>query len=236
MHACETTRLDALRHRVVIAANIAVVTHTAVPAGDRRRPTRPRAHRGAVPRGRVRGGFTPKDPLLAVISIGIAESGLVSKARNWHTEFGYRSAAAEDRVKGPAARGTARTRPVHSIAAPGRSRRTHGRSTRTRRPTPRQPGQDHVLDQSPWDRLQPWDTFTSGTSQQYYDHAHDGGPHSGPLSGSSWPRSGTRDAVHTERSRARVVHHRLYGRHGSLRRLDTPGAPSARSRRELPEG
>jgi len=47
-------------------------------------------------------GFRTENQILAVVSIGIVESGLVTQARNWHPEFGYRPASDAIGVQGPA--------------------------------------------------------------------------------------------------------------------------------------
>jgi hypothetical protein len=47
-------------------------------------------------------GFHTQQQLVTVTAIGIAESGLVTKTRNWHPEFGYRPASDVIDVQGPA--------------------------------------------------------------------------------------------------------------------------------------
>ncbi len=47
-------------------------------------------------------GFHTRQQLVTVTAIGIAESGLVTKTRNWHPEFGYRPASDVIGVQGPA--------------------------------------------------------------------------------------------------------------------------------------
>ncbi len=48
-----------------------------------------------------RAGFRTEKQLVTVVEIGVAESGLVTRTRRWHPEFGFRSAGAKLGVGGP---------------------------------------------------------------------------------------------------------------------------------------
>ena len=100
-------------------------------------------------------GFRTENQILAVVSIGIVESGLVTQARNWHPEFGYRPASDAIGVQGPA---FGLERQPADACRPGRVADLVALVAAVHRRASRQPGdrgEGDVRDQSQRHRLQP---------------------------------------------------------------------------------
>lgn len=169
---------------VVVVANLAAVASRAGAATDPASTyagTRLTVQQAA--RVAYDAGFHSEGPLLAVISIGIAESGLVSKARNWHTEFGYRSAVAKIGVKGPAtAWNRAHTRQLHSDRGAWQIS-SHAwpqyKDAQTDKPATAAKIMFAISHRGT--DFSPWDTYTSGASRRFYDTSHDGWPAIRPI-------------------------------------------------------
>jgi len=128
-------------------------------------------------------GFHSENSLLAVIAIGIAESGLVTKARNWHPELGYRPASAAIGVKGPAsAWNQAHTRQMNSDRGAWQIS-SHAwpqyKDAQTDKPATAAKIMFSISHHGT--DFSPWDTYTSGSARQYYDARHDGWPALRPI-------------------------------------------------------
>ena len=128
-------------------------------------------------------GFHSEGPLLAVIAIGIAESGLVTKARNWHPELGYRPRSARIGVKGPAsAWNRAHTQQMNSDRGAWQiSSHAWSRYSDAQTDTPATAAKIMFSISRHGTDFSPWDTYTSGDARQYYDTSHDGWPAIRPI-------------------------------------------------------
>ena len=104
-----TRRAKGWTGRVVIGAvalaTLAGVIHTASAASDDPPSTYAGTELTVQQAAQVayNAGFHNENSLLAVVAIGIAESGLVTGTRNWHPEYGYRPASDNIGVQGPPA-------------------------------------------------------------------------------------------------------------------------------------
>jgi len=128
-------------------------------------------------------GFHTEKSLLAVVAIAIAESGLVTKARNWHPEFGYRPAAAKIGVQGPAAAwNRAHTRQLNSDRGMWQiSSHSWPQYKDAQTDSPTTAAQIMFTISKHGTNFTPWDTYTSGNAQKYYDARHDGWPAIRPI-------------------------------------------------------
>jgi hypothetical protein len=167
---------------VLVLAVLGAVMHTASAASDPRstyagsRLTVRQAMQVAY-----KAGFRTERQLVIVTAIGIAESSLVTRTRNWHPEFGYRPAAAEIGVRGPASvwsgnRQMHADRGVWQISShwwPQYSdAQTDNPATAARIMfTISRRGTD----------FSPWNTFTGGAANAYRNGSHDGWPALGPV-------------------------------------------------------
>jgi hypothetical protein len=185
MRAKSTRRWTRIAVAVVTLASVAGVVHPAGAAGA----DPPSTYAGVrltvqqAVRTAYDAGFRTEGPLLAVIAIGIAESGLVTKARNWHPELGYRPRNAVIGVQGPrSAWNRAHTQQLNSDRGAWQIS-SHAwpqyKDAQTDKPataakimfTISRHGTDFT----------PWDTYTSGSARQYYDASHDGWPAIRPI-------------------------------------------------------
>src|SRR4051794_31567857 len=117
-------------------------------------------------------GFHSENALLAVVSIGIVESGLVTQTRNWHPEFGYRPASDAIGVQGPSSVWSG-GRQMHADRGPWQiSSRWWPQYADAQTDNPATAAKLMFAISRNGTDFNQWDTYKSGTAQQYFDGAH----------------------------------------------------------------
>jgi hypothetical protein len=128
-----------------------------------------------------RAGFHSERQLVIVTAIGIAESGLVTKTRNWHPEFGYRSAGAVIGVQGPASAWSG-NRQMHSDRGAWQiSSHAWPQYTDAQTDDPATAAKIMFSISRNGTDFTPWNTYTGGDYAAYANGSHDGWPALGPV-------------------------------------------------------
>jgi hypothetical protein len=126
-------------------------------------------------------GFRSENQLLAVVGIGIAESGLVTQTRNWHPEFGYRPASDVIGVQGPSAAWSG-GRQMHSDRGAWQiSSRWWPQYSDAQTDNPATALKLMFSISRNGTNFNDWNTYTSGSAQQYYDSARGSWPALRPI-------------------------------------------------------
>jgi len=126
-------------------------------------------------------GFRTENQILAVVSIGIVESGLVTQARNWHPEFGYRPASDAIGVQGPAGVWNG-SRQMHADRGAWQiSSRWWPQYTDAQTDNPATAAKAMYAISRNGTDFSLWDTYKSGEAQQYFDGARGGWPALRPI-------------------------------------------------------
>jgi hypothetical protein len=121
-------------------------------------------------------GFRTENQILAVVSIGIVESGLVTQARNWHPEFGYRPASDAIGVQGPGSVWSG-NRQMHSDRGAWQiSSRWWPQYTDAQADNPAAAAKAMYAISRNGTNFSLWDTYKSGEAQEYFDGAHGSWP------------------------------------------------------------
>jgi hypothetical protein len=175
-----------LTGRIVIGALVLAVlgalVHTASAA-----PDPPSTYAGTrltvrqAMRAAYRAGFRTERQLVTVTAIGIAESGLVTRTRNWHPEFGYRSASAAIGVQGPGSVWSS-NRQMHADRGVWQiSSHWWPQYTDAQTDNPATAARIMFSISRRGTDFSPWNTFTGGDADAYYNGSHDGWPALGPV-------------------------------------------------------
>ena len=126
-------------------------------------------------------GFHSENSLLAVVAIGIAESGLVSQTRNWHPEYGYRPAADDITVQGPTSVWNGNQQMQSDRGAWQISSHWWPQYTDAQTDNPATAAKLMFSISHNGTDFSPWDTYQSGAAQKYYDGAQNGFPALRPI-------------------------------------------------------
>jgi hypothetical protein len=179
-------RVRRLTGRIVIAALVIAVLgaamHTASAA-----PDPPSTYAGTrltvrqAMQAAYRAGFRSERQLVTVTAIGIAESSLVTRTRNWHPEFGYRSASAAIGVQGPASAWSG-NRQMHADRGVWQiSSHWWPQYSDAQTDNPATAARIMFSISRRGTDFSPWNTFTGGAADAYYNGSHDGWPALGPV-------------------------------------------------------
>ncbi len=166
----------------LVCALLGAVIHTATAA-----PDPPSTYAGVHLTARqamqaaYRAGFHTVRQLVTVTAIGIAESGLVTGTRNWHPEFGYRSASAVIGVQGPRSVWSG-NRQMHSDRGAWQiSSHFWPQYTDAQTDNPATAAKIMFAISHRGTDFTPWNTFTGGAAAAYANGSHDGWPALGPI-------------------------------------------------------
>jgi hypothetical protein len=180
-----TRRWMRLATAVVIVASLAGVAHGASAATADPPSTYAGSHLTVqqATHHAYNAGFHTEKSLLAVVAIAIAESRLVTKARNWHTDLGYRPANAKIGVQGPpSAWNRAHTRQLNSDRGMWQiSSHSWPQYKDVQTDSPATAATIMFTISHHGTNFSAWDTYTSGNARKYYDARHDGWPAIRPI-------------------------------------------------------
>ena len=126
-------------------------------------------------------GFHSENALMTVVAIGIAESGLVTQTRNWHPEYGYRPASDQIDVQGPPAVWNGNQQMESDRGAWQISSHWWPQYTDAQTDDPVTAAKLMFSISHNGTDFTPWDTYTSGAAQQYFDGSQDGFPALRPI-------------------------------------------------------
>jgi hypothetical protein len=128
-----------------------------------------------------RAGFRTENQILTVVAIGIVESGLVTQARNWHPEFGYRPASHAIGVRGPGSVWNG-NRQMHSDRGAWQiSSRWWPQYSDAQADNPATAAKAMYAISRNGTNFSLWDTYKSGEAQRYFDGARGGWPALRPI-------------------------------------------------------
>jgi hypothetical protein len=166
----------------LVLAVLGAVMHTASAASDPRstyagtRLTAKQAMQYAY-----KAGFHTQKQLVTVTAIGIAESGLVTKTRNWHPEFGYRPASNVIGVRGPGSVWNG-NRQMHSDRGVWQiSSHFWSKYSDAQTDNPASAAKIMFAISRHGTDFSPWNTFTGGDFSAYANGSNNGWPALGPI-------------------------------------------------------
>ena len=174
------------RFSIVSVALILVMTFAAAGCARLPKPSSPAPNPGPARQLTVEqaigiaynAGFRSEAKLVAIVAIGVAESSLRTKARNWHPEYGLRAASHRIGMTGPASAWNAsHTRQQHSDRGLFQiSSRWWPQYSDAQTDDPATAARIAFSISRSGTDFAKWDTYKYGSAKQHFDQARDGWP------------------------------------------------------------